>query len=200
MTQPAGHAAGSCGSPGAFRTCGACCGVVASPNSALCSVQNSPCSGSWWPKRYKTLPACVDCAKSGHFGRAGRVLSRTCGEGGCAWRVLYRKWGRATCAGRVLYRRGPAWLLLGELCRALASSLCQLAGYGSALALLMGTAPGSPCPGRSPCRWWWGFCSIRSWLTVYLRRVAALMMQFPRLGVARPRVEGVWPPKCRPIG
>ena len=132
MTQPAGHAAGSCGSPGAFRTCGACCGVVASPNSALCSVQNSPCSGSWWPKRYKTLPACVDCAKSGHFGRAGRVLSRTCGEGGCAWRVLYRKWGRATCAGRVLsrtcgesgcagrvlYRSGPARLLLGEFCRA----------------------------------------------------------------------------------
>ena len=28
----------------------------------------------------------------------------------------------------------------------------------------------------------WGFCSIRSWLAVYLRRVAALMMQFPPIG------------------
>ena len=27
-----------------------------------------------------------------------------------------------------------------------------------------------------------GFCSIRSWLAVYLRRVAALMMQFPPFG------------------
>ena len=46
-----------------------------------------------------------------------------------------------------------------------------------------------------------GFCSIRSWLAEYLRRVAALMMQFPpRLVAAEPRVEGVWPPICRPIG
>ena len=37
-------------------------------------------------------------------------------------------------------------MLLGELCRALASSLCQLAGYGSALALLMGTAAGLSVP------------------------------------------------------
>ena len=29
---------------------------------------------------------------------------------------------------------------------------------------------------------WWGFCSIRSWLAAYLRRVAALMMQFPPFG------------------
>ena len=28
----------------------------------------------------------------------------------------------------------------------------------------------------------WGFCSIRSWLAVYRRRVAALMMQFPPFG------------------
>ena len=45
--------------------------------------------------------------------------------------------------------------------------------------------PGFPCPGRSPCRWWWGFCSIRSWLTVYLRRVAALMMQFGGAAASR---------------
>ena len=37
-------------------------------------------------------------------------------------------------------------MLLGELCRALASSLCQLAGYGSALALLMGAASGLSVP------------------------------------------------------
>ena len=165
MTQPAGHAAGSCGSPGAFRTCGACCGVVASPNSALCSVQNSPCSGSWWPKRYKTLPACVDCAKLGHFGRAGRVLSRTCGEVGCAWRVLYRKWGRATCAGRVLYRKwGRPWVLLSGFCRSRA------------------LPPGSPCPWRSPCRWRWGFALHEA----FLRRVAGVsdprVVQFPPIG------------------
>ena len=29
---------------------------------------------------------------------------------------------------------------------------------------------------------WWGICSIRSWLAVYRRRVAALMMQFPPFG------------------
>ena len=29
---------------------------------------------------------------------------------------------------------------------------------------------------------WWGICSIRSWLAAYLRRVAALMMQFPPFG------------------
>ena len=29
---------------------------------------------------------------------------------------------------------------------------------------------------------WWGICSIRSWLAGYLRRVAALMMQFPPFG------------------
>ena len=37
-------------------------------------------------------------------------------------------------------------MLLGELCRALASSLCQLEGYGSALALLMGAASGLSVP------------------------------------------------------
>ena len=37
-------------------------------------------------------------------------------------------------------------MLLGELCRALASSLCQLAGYGSALALLTGVAAGLSVP------------------------------------------------------
>ena len=37
-------------------------------------------------------------------------------------------------------------MLLGELCRALASSLCQLAGYGSALALLTGAASGLSVP------------------------------------------------------
>ena len=37
-------------------------------------------------------------------------------------------------------------MLLGELCRALASSLCQLAGYRSALALLTGVATGLSVP------------------------------------------------------
>ena len=34
---------------------------------------------------------------------------------------------------------------------------------------------------------WWGFCSIRSWLAEYLRRVAALMMQFPPVWWRRSR-------------
>ena len=36
-------AAGSCDSSGVFRTSGACCAVVACPDSASHSVQNSPC-------------------------------------------------------------------------------------------------------------------------------------------------------------
>ena len=35
---------------------------------------------------------------------------------------------------------------------------------------------------RTSGRWRWGFCSIRSWLAAYLRRVAALMMRFPPIG------------------
>ena len=34
---------------------------------------------------------------------------------------------------------------------------------------------------------WWGICSIRSWLAGYLRRVAALMMQFPPVWWRRSR-------------
>ena len=78
--------------------------------------------------RYKILPAWCCANQSGtklslhaekapklsHFGCAGRVLYRACGEGGCAGRVLYRTCGEGGCAGRVLYRRGAAWLLLGE--------------------------------------------------------------------------------------
>ena len=48
-------------------------------------------------------------------------------------------------------------------------------------------APSGPAPVLEATRrtsgWWrWGFCSIRSWLAAYLRRVAALMMQFPPFG------------------
>ena len=108
---------------------GAWCAVVSARSiSTSHSVQNSPCSASWWSERYKTLPACRNSAKLSHFGRAGRVLYRTCGEGGCAGRVLYRTCGEKGCAGRVLYRtcgergcagrvlsrRGKVWLLLGE--------------------------------------------------------------------------------------
>ena len=33
--------------------------------------------------------------------------------------------------------------------------------------------------GRPPDLWRWGFCSIRSWRALYVRRVVALMMQLP---------------------
>ena len=64
--------------------------------------------------RYRVRPARVKCANLGHFERAGRVLSRTCGAKGCA--------------GRVLYRSGPARFLLGEFCPAVAPSMCPVAG------------------------------------------------------------------------
>ena len=64
--------------------------------------------------RYKVRPAREKRANLGHFERAGRVLSRTCGAKGCA--------------GRVLYRSGPARFLLGEFCPAVAPSMCPVAG------------------------------------------------------------------------
>ena len=45
-----------------------------------------PCSGCWWRKRYKVLPAGAKWAEIGVLGRAGRLLyrlipsSRACGE------------------------------------------------------------------------------------------------------------------------
>ena len=52
---------------------------------------------------------------------------------------------------------------------------------------------------RHPRRCWWGFCTIRSPPSACRRRVAALMVQFPRLVVVRPGLEVVCSPKCRPI-
>ena len=43
----------------------------------------------------------------------------------------------------------------------------------------------------------WGFCSIRSWLAVYRRRVAALMMQFPPFGGGEAVVQGGVAPKSQ---
>ena len=44
----------------------------------------------------------------------------------------------------------------------------------------------------------WGFCIIRSLATACRRRVAPLMVQFPRLLAARSRFGAAWRPKCRP--
>ena len=46
----------------------------------------------------------------------------------------------------------------------------------------IGPAPVLDVARRTSGLLWWGFCSIRSWLAEYLRRVAALMMQFPPFG------------------
>ena len=78
--------------------------------------------------RYKVRPAREKRANLGHFERAGRVLSRTCGAKGCAGRVLYRTCGAKGCAGRVLYRCGTAGLWFGALCAAVAQSMCPVAG------------------------------------------------------------------------
>ena len=38
---------------------------------------------------------------------------------------------------------------------------------------------------------WWGFDSIRSWLSACQRRVVPLMVRFPRLAAVRPQCEVV---------
>ena len=46
----------------------------------------------------------------------------------------------------------------------------------------------------------WGFCGIRSWLAVYLRRVAALMMRFPPFGGGGAASEGCGRQSADPLG
>ncbi len=66
------------------------------------------------------------------------------------------------CAGRVLYRKwGRPWVLVPGFCRS-----CAL-------------RPGSPCHRRSPRRWRWGYCAIRSLLAACRRRVAPLHGAIP---------------------
>ena len=108
--------------------------------------------------REKVRPARAKRVKLGHFLRAGRVLSRTCGE--------------KECAGRVLYRRGAVRV---SRCRASAAHGhrgrtrgCHSRAHQVALALV---APAAV-----------GVCSIRSWLAACRRRVVALMTPFPPFG------------------
>ena len=54
-----------------------------------------------------------------------------------------------------------------------------------------------PLRSRGMSHRWWGFCTIRSLLSACRRRVAPLMVQFPRL-VVWSRLEVVWCPTCRP--
>ena len=42
--------------------------------------------------------------------------------------------------------------------------------------------PGFPCPGRSPCRWRWGFCTTRSLLAACRRRVGPPCSAIPPIG------------------
>ena len=81
---------------------------------------------------------------------------------------------------------------LGEFCRGLSGGEGVLGEFCRACRPATATGPGSatgPVPAAILCgasvpphRRRWGFCSIRSWLAGYLRRVAALMMQFPPFG------------------
>ena len=50
--------------------------------------------------------------------------------------------------------------------------------------------PGSPGPRRSPRRWRWGFCSMRSWLAACCRRVGALDGAIPPIGGGVAAVRG----------
>ena len=77
------------------------------PGLALGAVQSSPCSASWWWRRYKVLPARAKQAEMGLFVRVGRVLYRLGCWCGCVGRVLYRVWRL------VRYKVLPARLLGG---------------------------------------------------------------------------------------
>ena len=82
--------------------------------------------------------------------------------------------------------------LLGEFCRGLSGGEGVLGELCRACRPATATGPGSatgPVPAAILCgasvpphRRRWGFCNISSWLAGYLRRVAALMMQFPPFG------------------
>ena len=105
LPPPTGTAVWLFGPSDTLHTGGTWCAVVSTGSaSTLYAVQSSPCSGCWWPKRYKVRPARTKLAKTGHFERAGRVLYCTCNEEGCAGRFLYRKRGRMARAGRILSR------------------------------------------------------------------------------------------------
>ena len=171
------RAATPSGPSGALRTSGAWCAVVLARSiSASRSVQNSPCSASWWRQRYKTLPACRKSAKSSHFGRAGRVLYRKWaarlvrGEfctGSGAVRLVLGEFCtahavRGGCAGRVLYRK---WAALGSCCWAFPAH-----GHWD------GAFRTRRC---APRRWRWGFCTTRSPQPVCRRRVAPSCSAIP---------------------
>ena len=89
------------------RPAGVSCGESFVPEVVLCAVQSSPCSASWWWRRYKVLPARAKQAEMGLFVRVGRVLYRLGCWCGCAGRVLYRLGCWCGRVGRVLYR---VWL------------------------------------------------------------------------------------------
>ena len=111
--------------------------------------------------------------------------------------VLISPRRRVRCAKKFALRaRNPPNLtflrLLGEFCRGLSGGEGVLGELCRACRPATATGPGSatgPVPAAILCgasvpphRRRWGFCSIRSWLAGYLRRVAALMMQFPPFG------------------
>ena len=82
---------------------------------------------------------------------------------------------------------------IGVFCACWASFFAEVPVEGLCWAsffALIGPAPRSCRRRGARGRQWWGFCSIRSWLAVYLRRVAALMMQFPPFGDGEPPTYG----------
>ena len=92
--------------------------------------------------RYKILPAQLLGGDNGtklslHIEKApNRAISGEQGEfstGSGAVRLVLGEFCtahavRGGCAGRVLYRSGAAWFLLGEICFAVAPSVCAVAG------------------------------------------------------------------------
>ena len=92
--------------------------------------------------RYKILPAQLLGGDNGiklslHVEKApNRAISGEQGEfctGSGAVRLVLGEFCtahavRGGCAGRVLYRSGAAWFLLGEICFAVAPSVCAVAG------------------------------------------------------------------------
>ena len=105
-------------------------------------------------------------------------------------RSQHPTFGVFVLAGRVFRGRAAGGAVLGELFSCdrvvIAGAGLMLSRRGTVLlhccpaSIVCGNRSQAPqASGRPPDLWRWGFCSIRSWRALYVRRVAALMMQLP---------------------
>ena len=147
------------------------------------TVQNSPCI----QKKRQIEP----------FRASRESFVPEVGPCGSCWESFVPHMRCEGCAGRVLYRSGAAWFLLGEICFAVAPSVCAVAGFPTPTgAPAWPSAPAArstlvavgvlrhakPSGGVSPA------CRTLAW------------RNSPRLVAARPWFAVVWRSNRRPIG